>query len=68
MTEPVPFTPRIGRFEMRRFLGRGAVGDVYLAHDPEREEDVALKYLRLSMADPDALEAECRRVTTLLGS
>ncbi len=33
----------IGRFIIRRFLGRGAFGGVYLAHDPESGLDIALK-------------------------
>jgi serine/threonine protein kinase len=48
----------VGRFEMRDFLGRGAVGDVYLAWDPQRQEDVALKISRVSKTDPEMLEAE----------
>ena len=35
----------VGRFELRDFLGRGAVGDVFLAHDPPFKRDVALKVL-----------------------
>lgn len=48
----------VGRFEMRDFLGRGAVGDVYLAWDPQRQEEVALKIARVSKTDPEMLEAE----------
>lgn len=33
------------RFEVRRRIGRGSVGVVYLAYDRERQEDVALKTL-----------------------
>jgi serine/threonine protein kinase len=48
----------VGRFELRDFLGRGAIGDVYLAWDPERGSEVALKLVRVSKTDPDMLEAE----------
>lgn len=49
---------QVGRFEMRDFLGRGAVGDVMLAWDPERQGEVALKVVRTRLNDPDILEAE----------
>lgn len=48
----------VGRFELRDFLGRGAIGDVYLAWDPERGSEVALKLVRVSRTDPDMFEAE----------
>ncbi|HKV08355.1 MAG TPA: serine/threonine-protein kinase [Thermoanaerobaculia bacterium] len=48
----------VGRFELRDFLGRGMIGDVYLAWDPESNSDVALKIVRTDRADPDMLEAE----------
>jgi hypothetical protein len=34
---------RIGRFEVRRKLGLGAFGTVYLAYDPTMNREVALK-------------------------
>lgn len=46
------------RFEFRRFLGRGALGDVYLAWDRERSQEVALKLVRTATAPPEMLEAE----------
>jgi Protein kinase domain len=49
---------QVGRFEIRDFLGRGAMGDVYLAWDPERQGEVALKLVRTHKADPEMLEAE----------
>lgn len=47
---------QIDRFEIRADLGEGALSDVYLAYDPEHEQQVALKVLnfeRASQYDPD---------------
>jgi eukaryotic-like serine/threonine-protein kinase len=49
---------QVGRFELRDFLGRGAIGDVYLAWDPEGQREVALKVVRANRADPEMLQAE----------
>ena len=49
---------RVGRFEIRDFLGRGAIGDVYLAWDPQRAAEVALKLVRTAKTDPDMVAAE----------
>jgi Protein kinase domain len=48
----------IGRFEVRDFLGRGAIGDVLLCWDPREERLVALKVVRAAKTDPEMLEAE----------
>jgi hypothetical protein len=48
----------VGRFEIRDFLGRGAIGDVLLAWDPRHERLVALKVVRSARSDPEILEAE----------
>ena len=36
---------RIGRFELKRVLGRGAQATVWLAHDPRLDREVAVKLL-----------------------
>ncbi|MEM9405717.1 MAG: protein kinase [Acidobacteriota bacterium] len=48
----------IGRYHLRDFLGRGAVGDVHRAYDPQLDRQVALKWIRKAGADPEALAAE----------
>lgn len=39
----VPVPNRIGRFHILRELGRGAIGSVYLAHDPVIDRSIAIK-------------------------
>jgi eukaryotic-like serine/threonine-protein kinase len=48
----------VGRFEIRDFLGRGAIGDVYLAWDPKLASEIALKLVRTAKTDPEMLAAE----------
>jgi serine/threonine-protein kinase len=52
---------RIGRFEISRTLGRGAMGTVYLARDPRIDRQVAVKTLRDPSATPElSAEVEAR--------
>jgi eukaryotic-like serine/threonine-protein kinase len=44
-------TDTIGRFEIRRELGRGSQSEVYLAWDPQLQREVAIKTLHFSAAD-----------------
>ena len=49
-------TPKsIGRYEVDRLLGAGAMGNVYLGRDPDLDRAVAIKTVRNLEMDPEAL-------------
>src|SRR6185436_7517629 len=48
-------TGRIGKYEIQKPLGKGAMGMVYLAHDTVLERDVALKVMVSQIADDPEL-------------
>jgi len=53
-----------GRYQIRRELGRGAMGIVYEAHDPGRGIDVALKVMAVAKATkPEARKRHVERFT-----
>ena len=55
-TQPAPEARRIGKYLVKRELGRGGMGAVYLAEQPGLGREVAIKELILnSAADPTAL-------------
>ena len=59
---------KVGRFELRRELGRGAQSVVHLGFDPQLQREVAIKTLRLSGVAPGqsaALLQEARTVSRL---
>jgi serine/threonine protein kinase len=46
----LPSGTLLGRYEVRAWIGRGAMGDVYEGFDPQLERKVALKLLRVEIA------------------
>lgn len=49
--------PKLGRYDVERELGKGAMGTVYLGRDPKINRVVAIKTLALSQEfEPDELE------------
>ncbi len=47
--------PTLGRYEILKELGRGAMGTVYLGRDPKINREVAIKTLRYEEVEPDLL-------------
>jgi serine/threonine protein kinase len=58
----MPETPKkIGRYEVDRLLGAGAMGYVYLARDPDLDRKVAIKTVRYANISGDSLETFLER-------
>jgi serine/threonine protein kinase/tetratricopeptide (TPR) repeat protein len=60
----------VGKYELTRLLGKGAMGAVYLAHDPLLERDVAVKVMLPQIADDpeqkQRFEREARAVARMM--
>jgi len=60
---------RIGRYDVEQILGSGAMGIVYLAHDPQLQRNVAIKVLRvrhsISQSGQRRLLGEARSASAL---
>ena len=54
-------TGRIGKYEIVRLLGKGAMGQVYLAHDTILEREIALKVMISQIADDPDLKTRFER-------
>ena len=52
---------RLGRFEVVRLLGKGAMGEVYLGRDPRLGREVALKVISAGSAFGDEAQARFER-------
>ena len=63
MTTPGPVA--IGKYRLRRSLGTGAQGVVYLAYDPDLGREVALKALHPHLATDEVLERFVREARIL---
>ncbi len=50
------------RFEIKRELGKGGMGEVYLAHDTFTQRDVAIKIARLQLMEDPEIGARAKKM------
>ena len=53
---------RLGRYQILRMLGAGAMGEVYLAEDPQIGRRVAIKTVKIEEGRPNEMEERKRRL------
>ena len=58
---PDPGTDRLGRYVLRRRIGKGSMGEVWRGEDPEIAREVAIKVLRVPEGLSDQQAAEWRQ-------
>jgi len=66
--DSISVPPTLGRYEMRRRLGAGGFGAVYLGHDTQLDRPVAIKVLRAGsghLTDAELWRQEARRLASL---
>jgi serine/threonine protein kinase len=51
---------KVGKYEVRKLLGKGATGSVYLAKDPFAQREVAIKVLEKLSNDPEESRKQLR--------
>ena len=65
---PLSDGDKLGPYEIRSLIGKGAMGEVYRARDPRLKRDVAIKVLPDSFANDPARMARFQREAELLAS
>src|SRR5437762_14092579 len=52
---------KLGKYEIRRLIGRGGMAEVYRALNPDLNQDVAIKVLHPHVIDSDVAVSRFRR-------